>query len=114
MTLGEFIRNKRNEQDHSLTEFAKLIKRTPPFLYDIEMGRRYPSDEVLAEIARQLKVPMKELKEFDTRPPTKTMRTRLQTDPQLAVAFRKIIDSGLTSEEVMKAVEKAVDKKERQ
>lgn len=107
MTLGTFIRGKRDELDLSLTEFAKLIGKTAPFLYDIELDRRHPSDEVLDLIAQNLKVSRVELDKHDTRPPTKNIRTQIQADPQYAFAFRKTADSGLSPAEIIAAIEKA-------
>lgn len=107
MTLGTYIRSKRDELDLSLTEFAKLIGKTAPFLYDIELDRRHPSDEVLDLIAQNLKVSRAELDEHDTRPPTKNIRNLTQTDPQYAFAFRKAADSGLSPAEMIAAIESA-------
>lgn len=107
MTLGTYIRGKRDELDLSLTEFAKLIGKTAPFLYDIELDRRHPSDEVLDLIALNLKVPRAELDKHDTRPPTKNIRTLTQIDPQYAFAFRKMADSGMSPSEMIAAIDKA-------
>ena len=106
MTLGTYIRNKRDELDYSLTEFAKLIGKTAPFLYDIELDRRHPSDEVLDLIAKHLKVARSELDAHDTRPPTRDIRTLTQADPQYAFAFRKMANSGMTPDQMIKAIEK--------
>lgn len=111
MNLGEFIRQKRDEKNLSLSELARLISRSAPFLYDVEMGRRHPSDEVLVEIAKHLSVPTAELKQYDTRPPTKTVLKKTLADPQYAVALRKVIDSKLSATEVMEAVDKALQRK---
>lgn len=113
MTLGTYIRSKRDELDLSLTEFAKLIGKTAPFLYDIELDRRHPSDEVMDLIARHLKVLRKDLDEHDTRPPTKSIRTLTQSDPQYAFAFRKMANSGMTPDEMIKVIEKAEKSKKR-
>lgn len=113
MTLGTYIRSKRDELDLSLTEFAKLIGKTPPFLYDIELDRRHPSDEVLDLIAKHLKVTRKELDKQDTRPPTKIIRTLTQSDPQYAFAFRKMANSGMTPDEMIKVIDQAKKSKKR-
>ena len=86
MTLGEYIRATRTEKGKSLTEFAGLVGKTPPFLHDIEMGRRYPSDEVLNSIAKHLGKSLKDLKQYDTRPPTDAIRKQIQSNPQFALA----------------------------
>ena len=47
-TLGQRIRELREEKDFSLRELAKKSGVTAPFLSDIELGRRYPSEKVLS------------------------------------------------------------------
>ena len=54
--IGPYIRKRRDELDLSLREFAKKLDCSPAFISDIELGRRHPSDEVLVEMARVLKV----------------------------------------------------------
>ena len=49
--LGQFIRSKRDELDMSLRELACQLDITPPFLSDIELGKRYPSEPVMAKLA---------------------------------------------------------------
>lgn len=110
MTLGEYIRNVRDKKDMSLRELAEKLECSAPFLYDIELGRRHPSDELFSKIARHLGVTKDELEKYDTRPPTKGLRSLSQSDPQYALAFRKMIDSGMTPDEMMKAA-KNVEKK---
>jgi transcriptional regulator with XRE-family HTH domain len=47
-TLGEHIKEVREERDLSVRELAKKLNVSAPFLSDVELGRRHPSDEVLA------------------------------------------------------------------
>ncbi len=110
MTLGEYIRAARDRKDVSLREVANKIGCSSPFLYDIELGRRHPSDELFEKIAHYLGVSKIELEKYDTRPPTKTMRSLTQADPQYALAFRKMIDSGMTPSDMMKAAQKKTKK----
>jgi transcriptional regulator with XRE-family HTH domain len=105
-TLGAFIRRVRDEQDMSLREFARNIGCTPPFVSDIEHGRRYPSDEVLAEIARVLAVPQEELRKRDMRAPIEDIKRVTQSDPKFAMAFRTVIDKKISAEELLKWAEK--------
>src|SRR5258708_33765690 len=67
--IGPYIRRRRDELDLSLRELAKRLDCSPAFISDIELGRRHPSDKVLVEIARVLKVKAEELREMDVRAP---------------------------------------------
>jgi len=48
--IGPYIRKRRDELDLSLRELAKKLDCSPAFISDIELGRRHPSEKVLAEI----------------------------------------------------------------
>jgi len=91
-TLGEFIREKRNEMDVSLRELARQLGITPPFLSDIELGRRYPSDPVLARFAEVFKVPVEELKRLDHRESVAELKRYIAAKPELGAAFRTMMD----------------------
>jgi len=54
--LGPYMRRRRDELDLSLREFARRLDCSAAFISDIELVRRHPSEKVLAEIARVLKV----------------------------------------------------------
>ena len=54
-SFGEFIAKKREENRITLREMARLLKITPPYLSDIEKGRRNPPErEKLDQIAEIL------------------------------------------------------------
>lgn len=99
-TLGEFIRRVRDEQDISLREVARQIGCTPPFLSDIELGRRNPSDKVLVLIAKALGVEEDELRSRDVRAPIEDIKRLTQADPRFAMAFRTVIDKNITAEQL--------------
>jgi transcriptional regulator with XRE-family HTH domain len=86
--IGPFIRRRRDELDMSLRELAKKLDCSPAFISDIELGRRYPSDKVLVEMARILKVKVEELRKMDVRPPIEEIKRVTQNDPTFALAFR--------------------------
>jgi transcriptional regulator with XRE-family HTH domain len=90
--IGPYIRRRRDELDLSLRELAKKIDCSPAFVSDIELGRRHPSDKVLVEIARILKVKIEELRNMDVRPPTEEIKRITQNDPTFALAFRTVVD----------------------
>lgn len=91
-TLGEFIRDKRDAADVSLRELARQIGITAPFLSDIELGRRNPSEDVLTKIAEYFKLPIEELKRFDTRVTFSDFKRLIEKDPKLGFAFRTAVD----------------------
>jgi transcriptional regulator with XRE-family HTH domain len=102
--LGEKIRELREDKDISLRELAKRLGLSAAFLSDVELGRRYPSEKVLRELATELRVKLEELKNFDTRPPIEEVRRRVQADPAFGLALRKVIDKEISNEDLMKLV----------
>ena len=72
-TFGERIRELREEKDLSVRELAKRLKVSAPFLSDVELGRRHPSEEVLARMAKNLDTMVEELKKHDSRAPVQEL-----------------------------------------
>jgi transcriptional regulator with XRE-family HTH domain len=101
-TLGERIRELREERDLSLREFAGKLKLSAAFVSDVELGRRFPSDKVLADMATVLKTTNEELRNHDTRPPVEDMKRITTSNPAYGLAFRRIIDEKVSPEELMK------------
>ena len=101
MTLGERIRELREARDLSLREFGAKLKRTAAFLSDVELGRRHPSDEVLAEMARILGTPLEDLKRYDLRPTVEGLKRLVTQNPAYGFALRKIMEKGLTSDDLL-------------
>ena len=99
--LGSFMRRRRDELDLSLREFAKRLDCSAAFISDIELGRRHPSDKVLAEIAKVLEVKLETLQALDERPPIEDIKRLTQNDPRYALAFRTMIDKKVTAEELL-------------
>jgi transcriptional regulator with XRE-family HTH domain len=91
-TLGETIRELRGKMDVSLRELAKKLDISAPFLSDVELGHRYPSDEVMAKLAKALHVPIEELKQHDHRGSISDLKRLIDTDPGLGFAFRTAVD----------------------
>lgn len=104
-TLGQHLRQLRGQHDISLRELSQRLKISATFVSDIELGKRHPSEEVLANIAKVLKVPLAELKTFDTRPPIEELRKITAANPNYALAFRRVIEKKVTPEELMKLVD---------
>jgi transcriptional regulator with XRE-family HTH domain len=101
-TLGDRIRELREAKDLSLREFAGKLKLSPAFVSDVELGRRYPSDAVLAKMAKTLGAALEGLKSYDTRSSVSELKRRAYTDPDWGFAFRRVVESGLTPDELLR------------
>lgn len=113
-TLGERIRELREQCDFSLREFAKLLGGlSPAFLSDIELGRRHPSDKVLADMARVLKTTVEDLKSYDTRPPVEEMKRLATSNPLYGRAFRRIVEDRIAPEDILKLSPRSTDKEKK-
>ncbi len=106
ITIGERIRQLREDKDMSLRELAKTIGVSAAYLSDVELGRRYPSDKHLRAIVRALGTPLEELKAHDTRPPMRDLRRMTLSDPEYGYAFRQLIDRNISPQELLEFVEK--------
>jgi transcriptional regulator with XRE-family HTH domain len=105
MPLGERIRELREERDMSLRELAKKLGCSAAFLSDIELGRRYPSEKNLKDLAQLLSTSLTELKAHDTRAPIEEIKRLTAADPRYAVAFRTMIDRKPSPEELLRLAE---------
>jgi transcriptional regulator with XRE-family HTH domain len=86
--LGDVIRQLRDKADISLRELARKVAVSAPFMSDVELGRRYPSDKTLQQIAEELGTTFEYLKKFDNRGPAADIKRMMETDPRLGFAFR--------------------------
>ncbi len=102
MNFGQYIRKLRDERDLSLREFAKRIDCSAAFLSDIELGRRYPSEEVQAKIAKALGTTVEDLRAHDTRPPVEEIKRLAGENPAYAVAFRRLVEAKVKPEDMMR------------
>lgn len=110
-TLGERIRELREVADKSLRELAREVGVSAAFLSDIELGRRYPSDDVLDKIARKLGTTPQALDEYDTRPPLDEMKRKSHTNPAYGFALRRMVEEDVSSEELLKLMDRLKKKK---
>jgi transcriptional regulator with XRE-family HTH domain len=94
---------------------AKRIGISSPFLSDIELGRRFPSEEILEKLAAALNVSLEELKKYDNREPIADLKRLMHSDPKLGFAFRTAVEklkSGeLTADEIIARLTKSPRKK---
>ena len=91
--LGELIRELRENANLSLRELAKSVDVSAPFLSDVELGRRYPSDEVLSKVAKALKVSVEQLKQHDHREAVSDLKKLIAGNPSLGFAFRAAVEN---------------------
>jgi transcriptional regulator with XRE-family HTH domain len=104
--LGEYIRELRQQKDLSLRDFAKRLGgKSAAFISDIELGRRFPSDPVLQDIARVLDVPLENLRQHDFRAPVEDLKKLAEHDSAFGAAFRTIVDRQITPEDLLKLAE---------
>ncbi len=103
--LGSRIREIRLEQDLSVTKVAKQAGISSPHLSDIELGRRYPSPQVLKSIARELQVSDTYLSEYDQRPAIRNFKELAERDAKWSLALRtmsqRINDDTLTADVIL-------------
>lgn len=110
-TLGQRIRELREAKDMSLREFARrLDDLSAPFVSDVELGRRFPSEKVLAKMAHILGVTVDELQRHDSRPPLEELKRMAASDPVYGFALRKIADGEISAADLMKFTNKKTDK----
>jgi transcriptional regulator with XRE-family HTH domain len=110
MTLGQFIREERDKRDISLRELARRLKITPPFLSDIELGRRFPSEDTLKAIAKEFDIDMEKLRQFDHRESLTDFKRLVENDAELSFAFRSTMNQvkagKLTTDDLAKMLKK--------
>lgn len=106
MNLGEKIRATRLDRSMSLRQLAAKVGCSPPFVSDIELGRRFPSEATLASIARILDIDVRELEKYDSREALSTLKRLAEQDPRWTFALRtqtdRIVEGKLTAESLMK------------
>jgi transcriptional regulator with XRE-family HTH domain len=114
-SLGQRLRELRDGADLSLRELAKRSGISSPFLSDIELGRRFPSEEILGRLAAALNVPLEDLKKYDNRAPIADLKRLMDSDPKLGFAFRtaveKVKSGELTADELIAKLTKPSRKK---
>ena len=77
-----------------MRELATRTKlKSVAFIADLERGFRFPSPEVMANLAQGLGVPLNELRAYDRRPPLHEISALVEKDPAWAPAFRAVVDA---------------------
>ena len=111
-TLGQHIKELRGEKDLSLREFAKKLGGlSASFLSDIELGRRFPSDEILRKMAHALGTTVDDLKSYDMRAPVEELKRRAASDPVFGLALRTVLEKDISGDKLFALAKKAKDRK---
>jgi transcriptional regulator with XRE-family HTH domain len=100
-TLGERIRELREKRDFSVRELARKIGVSAPFLSDVELGHRHPSDDVLDRLAPELRTTTEDLKTYDSRPPVQELKRIAANNPAMGFALRKMVDEDVSPEALL-------------
>jgi transcriptional regulator with XRE-family HTH domain len=66
-----------------LRGLAKKVSISSSFVSDIELGRRFPSEKILAKLAKALNVSPEDLKHYDNREPIADLKRLMGSDPKL-------------------------------
>jgi transcriptional regulator with XRE-family HTH domain len=102
--MGQRLRELRQRAGFSLREVAKAAEVSAPFLSDVELGRRFPTNETLALIAQKLRASPVDLKKHDHRSALADLKRLAEGSPSLGAAVRTLVDEvqsgNLTSDEL--------------
>ena len=89
----------------SLRKLAAKVGCSPPFISDIELGRRFPSKTTLVSIAKALQIDVQELEQYDSRDALSTLKQLAERDSRWTLALRtqtdKITGGKLTAESLL-------------
>ncbi len=93
--VGEFIRDQRNAARVSLRELARTAGVSNPYLSQVERGLRKPSAEILAAIAKGLKISAETLYEqagiLDRRSGNPDTVAAIRADPSLSERHKAVL-----------------------
>ncbi len=107
-TMGEVVREARLAADLSLRDLAKKLEISASYISDIENDRRVPSEKVMVQLARTLKLHFNDLMARAGRVGDQAERY-LRHHPTAGVLFRRISDKRLPEEELQKLLRAVED-----
>jgi transcriptional regulator with XRE-family HTH domain len=90
--MGQRLRELREQAGLSLREVAKAAKISPAFLSDVELGRRFPTNEKLALIAQKIRASAEDLKKHDHRSALADLKRLAEGSPRLGAAVSALVD----------------------
>ena len=100
--VGSQLRRLRERRKLSLRHVAGLAKITPPYLSDIELGRRHPSPRVLGNLARILQTPLDQLRENDPKAIVEDIEQKMAADDRWALALRRLLNECASADDVLR------------
>ena len=93
--VGDFIREQRNAARVSMRELARAAGVSNPYLSQVERGLRKPSAEILAAIAKGLKISAETLYEqagiLDRRSGSPDTVAAIRADPSLSERHKAVL-----------------------
>jgi transcriptional regulator with XRE-family HTH domain len=102
------MRNRRQELGLTVRGFAARIGVAPPYVTDIEAGRRRPGPEVLEKISAELGIPLQELRELDPRI-TPEVKEWMDEQPRVSSLLRRLQDDP-DRDELLSRIEELVQR----
>jgi transcriptional regulator with XRE-family HTH domain len=94
-TLGDFIRQQRSAAQVSLRELARRAEVSNPYLSQVERGLKKPSAEILAQIAKGLRISAETLYVraglLDERRGDAAVVDAVTTDPTISERQRQVL-----------------------
>jgi len=94
---------------------CEMVRERADYPVIEELGRRFPSEEILEKLAAALNVSLAELKKYDNREPIADLKRLMDSDPKLGFAFRTAVEklkSGeLTADDIIARLTKSPRKK---
>jgi transcriptional regulator with XRE-family HTH domain len=94
-SIGEYIREQREQARISLRQLAQAAGVSNPYLSQIERGLRKPSADILQQIAKGLRISAEALYVqagiLDDRPADSGVRSALLADPQLSERQKQVL-----------------------
>jgi transcriptional regulator with XRE-family HTH domain len=94
-SIGDYIRQQREQAKISLRQLAEQAGVSNPYLSQVERGLRKPSVEILQQIAKGLRISAEALYVqagiLEDRPGDSGVRSALLTDPQLTERQKQVL-----------------------
>ena len=94
-SIGEYIREQREQAKISMRQLAQSAGVSNPYLSQIERGLRKPSADILQQIARGLRISAEALYVqagiLEDRPADSGVRSALLADPQLSERQKQVL-----------------------
>ena len=94
-TIGDFIREQRQQAQVSLRQLSKLAGVSNPYLSQVERGLRRPSAEILQQIAKGLRISAEQLYVragiLEDRPAVSELVPAIRSDPALTERQKNVL-----------------------